>query len=59
MAARPLISDIQTISDVGDAVRHAITTSRPEDAVCIAGSLYVVGEAKAALEESGNLLFQI
>jgi dihydrofolate synthase/folylpolyglutamate synthase len=59
MAARPLISDIQTISDVGDAVRHAITTSGPEDAVCIAGSLYVVGEAKAALEESGNLLFQI
>lgn len=58
-AARPLISDIQTISDVGDAVRHAIATSRPEDAVCIAGSLYVVGEAKAALDESPGTLFQV
>jgi dihydrofolate synthase/folylpolyglutamate synthase len=57
-AARPLISDIETISDVGDAVRHAIATSRPEDAVCIAGSLYVVGEAKAALEESGAPYFK-
>jgi dihydrofolate synthase/folylpolyglutamate synthase len=58
-AAKPLISDIQIIADVGDAVRHAIATSRPEDAVCIAGSLYVVGEAKAALEKSGESLFQI
>jgi dihydrofolate synthase/folylpolyglutamate synthase len=40
-------------------VRHAIATTRPEDAVCIAGSLYVVGEAKAALEKSGGALFQI
>jgi dihydrofolate synthase/folylpolyglutamate synthase len=44
---------------VGDAVRHAIATSRPEDAVCIAGSLYVVGEAKAALDESPGALFQV
>jgi dihydrofolate synthase/folylpolyglutamate synthase len=58
-AARPLISDIETISDVGDAVRHAIATSRPEDAVCIAGSLYVVGEAKMALDESAGALFQV
>ncbi|WP_319408649.1 folylpolyglutamate synthase/dihydrofolate synthase family protein [uncultured Desulfosarcina sp.] len=58
-AARPLIDDIQIIADVGDAVRHAIATSRPEDAVCVAGSLYVVGEAKAALEKSGGALFQI
>jgi len=57
--ARPLISDIQIIADVGDAVRHAIATSRPEDAVCVAGSLYVVGEAKAALEKSGDSLFQV
>jgi dihydrofolate synthase/folylpolyglutamate synthase len=57
--ARPLIEDIRIIADVGDAVRHAIATSRPEDAVCVAGSLYVVGEAKAALEKSGGALFQI
>jgi dihydrofolate synthase / folylpolyglutamate synthase len=58
-AARPLITDIQIIEDVGEAVRHAIATSDPEDAVCIAGSLYVVGEAKAALEASGESLFQV
>jgi dihydrofolate synthase/folylpolyglutamate synthase len=57
--AKPLIADIQIIEDVGDAVRHAIATAKPEDAVCIAGSLYVVGEAKAALEESGGALFRI
>ncbi len=58
-AAKPLISNIQIISDVGDAVRYAISTSGPEDAVCIAGSLYVVGEAKVALDESGESLFQV
>ena len=58
-AAKPLISDIQIIADVGEAVRHAIATSGPEDAVCIAGSLYVVGEAKAALEQSADPLFQV
>ena len=57
--AKPLISDIQIIANVGDAVRHAIATSGADDAVCIAGSLYVVGEAKAALDESGDSLFQI
>jgi dihydrofolate synthase/folylpolyglutamate synthase len=58
-AARPLIDDIETVPDVADAVRHAIATSGPDDAVCVAGSLYVVGEAKAALETSGDALFQI
>jgi dihydrofolate synthase / folylpolyglutamate synthase len=59
VVARPLIADIHIIDDVGEAVRHAIATSGPDDAVCIAGSLYVVGEAKAALEKSGDSLFQI
>ena len=58
-AARPLIGDIQIIEDVGQAVHHAIATSAPDDAVCIAGSLYVVGEAKAALEKSADKLFQV
>ena len=57
--AKPLISDIKIVSDVGDAVRYAIATSNPDDAVCIAGSLYVVGEAKVALDRSGESLFQI
>ncbi len=58
-AAKPLITKIEIVADVGEAVRHAIATSRPEDAVCVAGSLYVVGEAKAALEKSGQSLFQV
>jgi dihydrofolate synthase/folylpolyglutamate synthase len=57
--ARPLIGQIEIVADVGDAVRHAIATSGPEDAVCVAGSLYVVGEAKAALEKSADSLFQV
>jgi dihydrofolate synthase/folylpolyglutamate synthase len=49
-AAENLISDITIIPDVGKAVNHAIKSARPGDAVCIAGSLYVVGEAKKVLE---------
>jgi dihydrofolate synthase/folylpolyglutamate synthase len=58
-AAKPLISDIQIVSDVGDAVRYAMATSKPNDAVCIAGSLYVVGEARAAIKRTGEAMFQI
>lgn len=57
--ARPLIAEIEIVSDVGDAVRHAIATAGPDDAVCVAGSLYVVGEAKAALEQTADLPFQV
>ncbi len=49
--AKNLISDVTIIPDVGKAVNHAIESARPGDAVCIAGSLYVVGEAKEALEK--------
>ena len=59
IAARSLIDDIQIIEDVGEAVHHAIATSTPDDAICIAGSLYVVGEAKAAIEKSADNLFQV
>jgi len=58
-AARPLIANSEIVPAVGDAVRHAIATSGSEDAVCIAGSLYVVGEAKAALEKSGDAIFRV
>ncbi len=37
---------ITIIEDVKAAVTHAIDNSNKEDAICIAGSLYVVGEAK-------------
>ena len=58
-AAGPLIEEIEIVSDVGDAVHHAIATSGPNDAVCVAGSLYVVGEAKAALQQTPDLLFHV
>lgn len=38
------------IEDVKEAVSHAIKISKDEDAVCIAGSLYVAGEAKGKIE---------
>lgn len=49
--AKTIISDIRTISDVGDAVKYAIEHASPNDVICIAGSLYVVGEAKKALAD--------
>ena len=57
--AKPLISEIEIVDDVCQAVRHALATSKPDDAICVAGSLYVVGEAKAALEKSEESLFQV
>jgi len=39
------------VPDVAQAVKHAIDTNPPNGAICIAGSLYVVGEAKAALDK--------
>ena len=38
--------DLTIIEDVAQAISHAISTSSKDDAVCIAGSLYVAGEAK-------------
>jgi dihydrofolate synthase/folylpolyglutamate synthase len=39
------------IPEVARAVKYAIDTSAPDDAICIAGSLYVVGEAKEAFDK--------
>ncbi len=49
--AKEFISDIKIIPSVADAVNYAVKNAGPEAAVCIAGSLYVVGEAKTALEK--------
>jgi len=54
--AREMISDIHIIPDVDKAVIHAIETASPKDAICIAGSLYVVGEAKELFEKHADLL---
>lgn len=38
--------ELKVIEDVKDAVSYAISTACKDDAICIAGSLYVAGEAK-------------
>ena len=48
--ARNFNLDTVIIPDVAEAVQHAIQTGGPNDTTCIAGSLYVVGEAKEAFE---------
>ena len=45
---------VAIIEDVKAAVTHAVDTCRPEDAVCIAGSLYVAGEAKEKFDNDLN-----
>jgi dihydrofolate synthase/folylpolyglutamate synthase len=49
-AARARVADVKVIKDVGRALAHAVRSAAPESLTLVAGSLYVVGEAKAALE---------
>ena len=51
---RSLTPSVDIINNVGDAVRAAQQCTSPDDIVCIAGSLYVVGEAKAAIDGNGD-----
>lgn len=46
-AARTLCTDARVIEDIPDAITFAESVSAPDDVICISGSLYVVGEAKA------------
>ncbi len=50
-AGQDLIPDFDVIPDVAEAVAHACRITEADDLICIAGSLYVVGEASAALDE--------
>jgi dihydrofolate synthase/folylpolyglutamate synthase len=50
--ARTLAGDVSVIKDVGQALAHALRAAPPGGLTLAAGSLYVVGEAKAALEHS-------
>jgi len=45
---------ITIIEDVKKAVTHAIDTAASNEAVCIAGSLYVAGEAKEKFDKDLN-----
>ena len=49
--AAKLISDVSIVPDVAGAAKTAIDNAGPDDVICIAGSLYVVGEAKEAIEK--------
>ncbi|MFC1885503.1 bifunctional folylpolyglutamate synthase/dihydrofolate synthase [Thermodesulfobacteriota bacterium] len=52
--AKTSLSDIQISPDVCSALKTAVETTTPEDVICIAGSLYVVGEAKEALDKNAS-----
>ena len=54
--AKKIISDIHVIPDVDKAIIYAIENASPKDTICIAGSLYVVGEAKELFERRADLL---
>jgi len=43
--------DATIIPDVAQAIKNAVETTPRQGAICIAGSLYVVGEAKEAFEK--------
>lgn len=47
--ARKWVPEVQLTQDVDSAVRLALDTALEGEAICIAGSLYVVGEAKEAI----------
>jgi len=49
--AKNILPDVTVIADVSQAIKHALKTASPDDVICIAGSLYVVGEAKEAFEK--------
>ena len=55
-AARKYPADIRVADTVEAAVTEALTSAGGNEAVCIAGSLYVVGEAKEAFEKHPGLL---
>lgn len=52
--AQQMVAETTIVPDVGSAVRHAVATAAPDEVICIAGSLYVVGETKAALAKKDS-----
>jgi len=52
-AARPLAQNIAMAPNVDAAVKTALSNAETNDIICIAGSLYVVGEAKQTLSRMG------
>jgi len=48
---KPAVSDAAIIADVDRAVAYAVKSAKSDEAICVAGSLYVVGEAMGALQK--------
>ncbi len=51
--ARSIKEDVDVIPNIPDAISLALEKAGSGDAVCITGSLYTVGEAKAYLDRAG------
>jgi dihydrofolate synthase / folylpolyglutamate synthase len=49
--AKKFVDDIKIIPNVKDAFFYAMDSVSYDEAICVAGSLYVVGEVKQALED--------
>ena len=58
-AAQFTTAPITIIEDVKEAVTHAIDTAGEDGAICIAGSLYVVGEAKEKFDNDLDQMTKI
>jgi dihydrofolate synthase/folylpolyglutamate synthase len=54
-ASKGILKNIKIIPDVKSAIDYAVKTASKDEVICITGSLYVVGEAKAIFS---NLTFQ-
>ena len=52
---RSLGRPCEIVADVAAAVRRAVSLAAPDDVVCVAGSLYVAGEARHALIGRGAI----
>ena len=49
--AKNLKPEVAIIPNVAQAIKNAVESAPRHGAICIAGSLYVVGEAKEALDK--------
>ncbi len=49
--AKQVVRNVRQFPNVEEAVSHAVKTAKPDEVICVAGSLYVVGEAKQALDK--------
>jgi dihydrofolate synthase/folylpolyglutamate synthase len=43
------VSDVYTLEDIGEALHKALALAGPDDLVCVAGSLYMIAEARSLL----------